>query len=628
MASGKINVSVENIFPLIKKFLYSDHEIFLRELVSNATDATLKLKHLTSIGEAKVEYGNPIIEVKIDKEGKKLHIIDQGLGMSADEVEKYINQIAFSGAEEFLEKYKDSAKDSGVIGHFGLGFYSAFMVASKVEIITKSYKDEPAAHWTCDGSPEFSLVPHDKTDRGSEIILHIAEDSLEFLEEFKIRELLTKYNKFMPIPIKFGTKQEALPKPEDAPEDYKTEYEEVDNIINNPNPAWTKQPVDLSDEDYKKFYHELYPMQFEEPLFNIHLNVDYPFNLTGILYFPKMSSDLQLQKDKIQLYQNQVYVTDNVEGIVPEFLGMLKGVIDSPDIPLNVSRSYLQADGNVKKISNYITRKVADKLKSLFNENRADFEQKWNDIKIVLEYGMLSEPKFYEKAGDFVLYPTTEDQYYTLAELKEALAPNQTDKNGKLVVLYASNKEAQHSYIDIAKEKGYQVLLLDSPIVSHLIQKLEADNENITFARVDADHIDKLIQKDETTISKLSDDEQTNLKSVLEAIVPKANYTVQLEPMDSNAAPFMITQPEFMRRMKEMSATGGGGMFGMGNFPDMYNLVVNSNSNLATTILQTEDKSAQEILVKQALDLAKISQGLLKGEELTAFVKRSFETLK
>ena len=628
MASGKINVSVENIFPLIKKFLYSDHEIFLRELVSNATDATLKLKHLTSIGEAKVEYGNPIIEVKIDKEGKKLHIIDQGLGMTADEVEKYINQIAFSGAEEFLEKYKDSAKDSGVIGHFGLGFYSAFMVASKVEIITKSYKDEPAAHWTCDGSPEFSLVPHDKTERGSEIILHIAEDSLEFLEEFKIRELLTKYNKFMPVPIKFGTKQEALPKPEDAPEDYKTEYQEVDNIINNPNPAWTKQPVDLSDEDYKKFYHELYPMQFEEPLFNIHLNVDYPFNLTGILYFPKMGADLQLQKDKIQLYQNQVYVTDNVEGIVPEFLGMLKGVIDSPDIPLNVSRSYLQADGNVKKISNYITRKVADKLKSLFNENREDFEQKWNDIKIVLEYGMLSEPKFYEKAGDFVLYPTTDDKYFTLSELKENLKDNQTDKNGKLVVLYASNKDAQHSYIDIAKEKGYQVLLLDSPIVSHLIQKLEADNENLTFARVDADHIDKLIQKDDVQISKLSDEEQSNLKSVLEAIVPKSNYTVQLEPMDSNAAPFMITQPEFMRRMKEMSASGSGGMFGMGNFPDMYNLVVNSNSNLATTILQTEDKSAQELLVKQALDLAKISQGLLKGEELTAFVKRSFDTLK
>ncbi|MBF6641107.1 molecular chaperone HtpG [Flavobacterium sp. J49] len=633
MTTGKINVSVENIFPLIKKFLYSDHEIFLRELVSNATDATLKLKHLTSIGEAKVEYGNPIIEVKIDKEGKKLHLIDQGLGMTAEEVEKYINQVAFSGAEEFLEKYKDSAKDSGIIGHFGLGFYSAFMVAEKVEIITKSYKDEPAAHWTCDGSPEFTLEPHDKTDRGTEIILHIAEDSLEFLEEYRIRELLTKYNKFMPVPIKFGTRKEKIEqkKGESVAEEDKdnifTEVE-VDNIINNPNPAWTKQPVDLTDEDYKNFYRELYPMQFEEPLFNIHLNVDYPFNLTGILYFPKMSADLQLQKDKIQLYQNQVYVTDNVEGIVPEFLGMLKGVIDSPDIPLNVSRSYLQADGNVKKISNYITRKVADKLKSLFNENREDFEKKWNDIKIVLEYGMLSEPKFYEKAGDFVLYPTVDDKYYTLAELKEAITANQTDKNGKLVVLYASNKDAQHSYVEIAKDKGYEVLLLDSPIVSHLIQKLESDNENLTFTRVDSDHIDKLIQKEDTQISKLSEEESTQLKTVLEEIVPKTNYSVQLEPMDSSAAPFIITQPEFMRRMKEMSQTGGGGMFGMGNFPEMYNLVVNTNSDLATTILNTSDKSAQESLVKQALDLAKISQGLLKGEELTAFVKRSFELIK
>ncbi|MFN4027849.1 MAG: molecular chaperone HtpG [Flavobacterium sp.] len=628
MTTGKINVSVENIFPLIKKFLYSDHEIFLRELVSNATDATLKLKHLTSIGEAKVEYGNPIIEVKIDKEGKKLHLIDQGIGMTAEEVEKYINQVAFSGAEEFLEKYKDSAKDSGIIGHFGLGFYSAFMVAEKVEIITKSYKEEPAAHWTCDGSPEFTLVPHDKTDRGTEIILHIAEDSLEFLEEFKIRELLTKYNKFMPVPIKFGTRKEALPKPEDAGDDYKTEYIDVDNIINNPTPAWTKQPVDLTDEDYKNFYRELYPMQFDEPLFNIHLNVDYPFNLTGILYFPKLDANLQVQKDKIQLYQNQVFVTDNVEGIVPEFLVMLRGVIDSPDIPLNVSRSYLQADGNVKKISNYITRKVADKLKSLFNENREDFESKWNDIKIVLEYGMLSEPKFYEKAGDFVLYPTVDGKYYTLAELKEAINANQTDKNGKLVVLYASNKDAQHSYIEIAREKGYEVLLLDSPIVSHLIQKLESDNENLTFTRVDSDHIDKLIQKEDTQISKLSEEESTQLKTVLEEIVPKTNYTVQLEAMDSQTAPFMITQPEFMRRMKEMSQTGGGGMFGMGNFPEMYNLVVNTNSDLATTILNTSDKSAQESLVKQALDLAKISQGLLKGEELTAFVKRSFELIK
>ncbi|MDN3677885.1 molecular chaperone HtpG [Flavobacterium paronense] len=633
MTTGKINVSVENIFPLIKKFLYNDHEIFLRELVSNATDATLKLKHLTSIGEAKVEYGNPIIEVKIDKEGKKLHLIDQGLGMTAEEVEKYINQIAFSGAEEFLEKYKDSAKDSGIIGHFGLGFYSAFMVASKVEIITKSYKDEPAAHWTCDGSPEFTLVASDKTERGTEIILHIAEDSLEFLEEFKIRELLTKYNKFMPIPIKFGTRKEKIEQKKGesvAEEDKDTIFTEVevDNIINNPNPAWTKQPVDLTDEDYKDFYRELYPMQFEDPLFNIHLNVDYPFNLTGILYFPKMSADLQLQKDKIQMYQNQVFVTDNVEGIVPEFLGMLKGVIDSPDIPLNVSRSGLQADSNVKKISNYITRKVADKLKSLFTENREDFEQKWNDIKIVLEYGMLSEPKFYEKSGDFILYPSVDDKYYTLAELKEAITENQTDKNGKLVVLYASNKDAQHGYIEIAKEKGYKVLLLDSPIVSHLIQKLESDNENLTFVRVDSDHIDKLIQKEDTQISKLSEDESKQLKTVLEEIVPKANYSVQLEPMDSTAAPFIITQPEFMRRMKEMSQSGGGGMFGMGNFPEMYNLVVNTNSDLATTILNTSDKSAQESLVKQALDLAKISQGLLKGEELTAFVKRSFELIK
>ena len=633
MTTGKINVSVENIFPLIKKFLYSDHEIFLRELISNGTDATLKLKHLTSIGEAKVEYGNPIIEVKIDKEGKKLHIIDQGIGMTSEEVEKYINQLAFSGAEEFLDKYKDSAKDSGIIGHFGLGFYSAFMVASKVEIITKSYKDEPAAHWTCDGSPEFTLDPSDKTTRGTEIILHIAEDSLEFLEDFKINELLNKYNKFMPIPIKFGTKTEKIEqkKGESVAEEDKdnifTEVE-VDNIINNTNPAWTKQPTELSDEDYNNFYREVYPMQFEEPLFHIHLNVDYPFNLTGILYFPKLGSDLQIQKDKIQLYQNQVYVTDNVEGIVPEFLTMLKGVIDSPDIPLNVSRSSLQADGAVKKISNYITRKVADKLKSLFTENREDFEKKWNDIKIVLEYGMLSEDKFYEKAGAFTLYPTVDDTYFTLEELKEKLAPNQTDKDGKLVVLYASNKDAQHSYIQIAKNKGYEVLLLDSPIISHLIQKIEGDNNTMTFVRVDSDSIDKLIKKEETSISKLSDDEKETLKTVLEGFVPKQKYSVQMEALDSNDAPFMITQPEFMRRMKEMSQSGGGGMFGMGNMPEMYNLVVNTNSELASNILNSSDSATQENLVKQALDLAKLSQNLLKGEELTAFVKRSFELIK
>jgi molecular chaperone HtpG len=628
MTTGKINVSVENIFPLIKKFLYSDHEIFLRELVSNATDATLKLKHLTSIGEAKVEYGNPIIEIKIDKEAKKLHIIDQGLGMTAEEVEKYINQVAFSGAEEFLDKYKDSAKDAGIIGHFGLGFYSAFMVAEKVELITKSYKDEPAAHWTCDGSPEFTLEPSDKTTRGTEIILHIAEDSLEFLEESKIKGLLNKYNKFMPVPIKFGTRKETLPKAEDAAEDAKTEEIEVDNIINNPNPAWTKPPTELSDEDYKSFYHELYPMQFEEPLFNIHLNVDYPFNLTGILYFPKLGSDMQIQKDKIQLYQNQVYVTDNVEGIVPEFLTMLKGVIDSPDIPLNVSRSYLQADGAVKKISNYITRKVADKLKSLFTENREDFEKKWNDIKIVLEYGMLSEDKFYEKAGAFTLYPTVSGKYFTLEELKENLKEKQTDKDGKLVLLYAGNKDAQHAYIETAEEKGYEVLLLDSPIISHLIQKLESDNSEITFVRVDSDHIDNLIKKDENAISKLSDEEKESLKNLLEKIVPQPTYSVKLEALDSNASPFIITQPEFMRRMKEMSQSGGGGMFGMGNMPEMYHLVVNTNSELAASILSTGDQSAQESLVKQALDLAKLSQNLLKGEELTAFVKRSFELIK
>lgn len=628
MTTGKINVSVENIFPLIKKFLYSDHEIFLRELVSNATDATLKLKHLANIGEAKVEYGNPVIEVKVDKDGKKIHIIDQGLGMTAEEVEKYINQVAFSGAEEFLEKYKDSAKDSGIIGHFGLGFYSAFMVAEKVEIITKSYKDEPAAHWTCDGSPEFTLEPSDKTSRGTEIILHIAEDSLEFLEEGRISGLLQKYNKFMPVPIKFGTRTETLPKPENAPDDYVAETIEVDNIINNPNPAWTKQPSDLTDEDYKTFYRELYPMQFEEPLFNIHLNVDYPFNLTGILYFPKMTGDLQIQKDKIQLYQNQVFVTDNVEGIVPEFLTMLKGVIDSPDIPLNVSRSYLQADGAVKKISNYITRKVADKLKSLFTENREDFEQKWNDIKIVLEYGMLSEPKFYEKAGAFALYPTVDGKYYTLEELKEKTKETQTDKNGNLVILYASNTDAQHSYIAEAQAKGYEVLLLDSPIISHLIQKLEADNEKLTFARVDADHINNLIKKEEETISKLSDEEKEKLKTELEGVISDKKYSIQLEALDSQSAPFVITQPEFLRRMKEMSQTGGGGMFGMGNMPEMYNLVVNTNHELASNILNSKDKSHQEALVKQALDLAKLSQNLLKGEELTAFVKRSFELIK
>jgi molecular chaperone HtpG len=626
VSEGNINVSVENIFPLIKKFLYSDHEIFLRELISNATDATLKLKHLTQIGESKADYGNPVIEVKIDKEGKKIHIIDQGLGMTADEVEKYINQIAFSGANEFLEQYKEKVEDSGIIGHFGLGFYSAFMVAEKVELITKSHKDEPAAHWTCDGSPEFTLEAHDKTDRGTEIILHIAEDSLEFLEESKIGGLLTKYNKFMPVSIKFGTKEETLPLPEGAAEDAKPETVTVDNIINNPNPAWTKQPSELEADDYKGFYRELYPAQFEEPLFNIHLNVDYPFNLTGILYFPKMTNDIAAQKDRIQLYQNQVFVTDNVEGIVPEFLTMLRGVIDSPDIPLNVSRSYLQADGNVKKISSYITRKVADKLSSLYKSDRAEFEAKWNDVKIVIEYGMLSEPKFFEKADKFALYPTTDGKYFTYDELTSEIKDAQTDKDGKTVILYTSNKEEQHSYIKAAEDKGYKVVLLDSPIVSHLIQKLETEKENISFARVDGDHIDNLIKKDEEQISKLSDEEKETLKTALETVVPKEKYTVQLEAMSSDATPFMITQPEFMRRMKEMQQSGGNGMFG--NFPEMYNLIVNSNHALVSDILNEKDTTKKETLIKQSLDLARLSQGLLTGEELTNFIARSYQMIK
>lgn len=625
MNKGNINVSVENIFPLIKKFLYSDHEIFLRELISNASDATLKLKHLTSIGDAKVEYGNPKIEVKINKDDNTLHIIDQGLGMTADEVEKYINQVAFSGAEEFINQHQDA---DGIIGHFGLGFYSAFMVADKVEIITKSYKDEPAVHWTCDGSPEFTLENSDKTDRGTEIVLHIAEDSKEFLDEWKIRELLNKYNKFMPIPIKFGTKKETLPLPEGAAEDAKPEEIEVDDIINNTNPAWTKAPSELSDEDYQNFYRELYPMQFEEPLFHIHLNVDYPFNLTGILFFPKLGNNINIDKDRIQLYQNQVFVTDEVKGIVPDFLMLLRGVIDSPDIPLNVSRSYLQADGAVKKISAHITKKVADKMSSLMNQNREDYEQKWNDIKVVIEYGMISEDKFFEKSDKFALYPTVDGKYFTWDELNTAIKDNQTNKDGKLVILYASDVDGQDQYIQIAKEKGYEVILLDSPISSHLIQKLESTKENVTFVRVDADHINNLIEKDEVKISKLSDDDKEKLKTEITESINNKSYTIQLEDLSGTDAPFIITQSEFMRRMKDMQASGGAGMFGMGNFPEMYNVVVNANSDLATEILAKDSKEEKEALINQALDLAKLSQGLLKGKELTNFINRSFKNIK
>ena len=629
MTTGKINVSVENIFPLIKKFLYSDHEIFLRELISNATDATLKLKHLVSIGEASVELGDPMIEVKIDKEGKKLHVIDQGIGMTEEEVKKYINEVAFSGAEEFLDQYKDAGKDAGIIGHFGLGFYSSFMVADRVDIFTKSHKDSPGVQWSCDGSPEFTIEPSDRETRGTEIVLHITEDSTEFLEEARIRELLQKYNKFMPVPIKFGMRTETLPKPEGAKEEDPAPTQEVDDIINNPTPAWTKKPSDLKDEDYKAFYRELYPMQFEEPLFHIHLNVDYPFNLTGILYFPKLNQDLAMQKDRIQLYQNQVFITDNVEGIVPEFLTMLRGVIDSPDIPLNVSRSYLQADGAVKKISSYISRKVADKLNSLFKEDRENFEKKWDDIKIVIEYGMLSEDKFFEKAESFALYPTVDGTYYTFAELQEKVKDAQTDKDEKLVLLYASDKESQHSYIEAAKAKGYEVLMMDSPIVAHLMQKLETSKEKLSFARVDADHLDKLIQKEETQISKLSDEEKDKLKGQVEEVLgEKSSYMVQMEAMDSNASPFMITEPEFMRRMKEMQQSGGGGMFGMGNMPDMYNLVVNTNHPLVGEILNTKTGKKRTRLISQCLDLARLSKGLLKGEELTSFIHRSYDMVK
>lgn len=547
--------------------------------------------------------------------------------MSEEEVKKYINEVAFSGAEEFLDKYKDSAKDSGIIGHFGLGFYSAFMVAHKVEIITKSHTDAPAVHWSCDGSPEFVLEPSDKTDRGTEIILHISEDSKDYLEKGKIRGLLEKYNKFMPIPIKMGTRTETLPKPEGAKEEDPAPTKEVDDIVNNPNPAWTKSPSDLNDEDYKNFYRELYPMQFEEPLFNIHLNVDYPFNLTGILYFPKLSNDLNIQKDRIQLYQNQVFVTDNVEGIVPEFLTMLRGVIDSPDIPLNVSRSYLQADGAVKKISSYITRKVADKLTSLFKDDRKSFEEKWNDIKVVIEYGMLSEEKFFEKAEKFALYPSVDNEYFTYEELEAKIKDAHTDKDGKLVLLYASNLEEQHSYIEAAKDKGYTVLLLDSPIVPHLLQKLETSKENISFARVDSDAVENLIKKEEESISKLDETQITTLKEKVEGVVKDTGYIIQTEALSSDALPFMLTEPEFMRRMKDMQKTGGGGFMGQ-NMPDMYNLVINTNHPLASEILETKTDKKREKLIRQALDLAKLSKGVLKGADLSAFIKRSVDLIK
>jgi len=622
MGKGKINVSVENIFPLIKKFLYSDQEIFLRELVSNATDALTKINHMSSIGKIKGDIEDLGLEIKVNKKAKTFHIIDNGVGMTAEEVKKYINDIAFSGAEEFLEKYKDKKDDAGIIGHFGLGFYSSFMVADKVEIITKSYKDVSAAHWTCDGSPEYSLKKSSKKERGTEVILHISKESKDYLEETKITELLNKYNKFMPYPIKFGTKEEAVNKDD---KDGESKTITVDNIINNTNPAWSKPPSELKEDDYKNFYKELYPFQFEEPLFHIHLNVDYPFNLTGILYFPKISNDLNIQKDRIQLYQNQVFVTDNVEGIVPEFLALLKGVIDSPDIPLNISRSYLQSDSSVKKITNYITRKVADKLNSIFKNDRKSLEDKWNDIKVVIEYGMLTEDKFYDKAEEFNLFPTVDEKYLTYSELEKKIKKNQTDKEGNLIILYAQNKDEQHSYINNAKDKGYEVLLLDSPIISHLIQKFESKKEKIKFTRVDSNSLENIINKEENKISKLSDEEKEKLKPMIEESVSEEKYTVQLEPMDSNSLPFMLAQPEFMRRMKEMQQTGGGAM---GSFPEMYTLIVNTNHELIGKILNTRTENKRKRLIKQSIDLAKLSQSTLKGEELTEFIKRSIDLIK
>lgn len=621
MSTGKINVQTENIFPIIKKFLYSDNEIFLRELVSNAVDATQKLKALASMGEAKGDLGDTKIEVEVDKKAKTIVIKDKGIGMTKEEIEKYITQIAFSGAEEFVNKYKDKVDKNVVIGHFGLGFYSAFMVAKKVEIFSLSYKDgAKAVRWECDGSPEYTIEEiSNRTQRGTNIVLHIADDCEEYLESFKIEELLTKYCKFLPVEIKFGTRKTTPPSGE-------TEGAEVDNIINNPNPAWTKKPADLTDEDYKNFYRELYPMQFDEPLFHIHLNVDYPFNLTGILYFPRLSNKLEMPKDRIQLYSNQVFVTDNVENIVPDFLTLLRGVIDSPDIPLNVSRSYLQADGNVKKISAHITKKVADKLEELFKKEREDFEKKWDDIKIFVQYGIISDEKFNEKAMKFALLKNTDNKFFTFEEFENHVKATQTDKDKKLVYLYATNKEEQHAYIDAAKNRGYEVLLMDTMLDPHYINHLESKLKDVSFVRVDADTVDNLIKKDDNTISKLSEEQQKQLQPVIENVINKEQFTVKFENLSEKDAPMIITRPEFMRRMKDMQAMGGNAGF-YGSMPDMYNLIVNTNHPLISKILAETNSDKQSNLAKQTADLALLSQGLLKGESLTSFIKRSVEMI-
>ncbi len=628
MRTGQINVQTENIFPIIKKFLYSDHEIFLRELVSNAVDASQKLKVLSTNGEFKGELGDLKVDVILDKEAKTLTIRDRGIGMTADEIDKYINQIAFSGAEEFVQQYKGKEGAEQIIGHFGLGFYSAFMVAERVQIRTLSrHEGSQAVQWESNGSPEYTITDIEKEGRGTDIVLYISEESAEFLEKSKISDILTKYCKFLPIPVFFGNKTEYIDSPEgekDENGNVKRVAVEVPNQINNPQPAWTKAPVDLKQEDYDAFYRELYPMTFESPLFHIHLNVDYPFNLTGILYFPKIKENVEVQRNKINLYSNQVFITDSVAEIVPEFLTLLHGVIDSPDIPLNVSRSYLQSDGNVKKISAHITKKVADKLAEMFKKDRKDFEEKWNDLQIFVQYGSLSEEKFAEKSKSFSLLKSTEGSYYTVEEYKEKVAPLQTDKDNKVVFLYSNNAEEQYSFVKKAKERGYDVIELDGPLAPHWIAKMEQTFENVTFARVDADTLDKLIKKTDEIPSKLSKEEEEKLKPVFESSVNKDKFTVQFESMSEDDAPIIITQPEFIRRMMEQQKMGGGGFYGA--FPEMYNLVVNANHPKVNSLL-SKDEDGQKSSVKQLTDLALLAQGMLKGEALDIFIERNIEQL-
>lgn len=624
---GTISIHTENIFPIIKKFLYSDHEIFLRELVSNAVDATQKIKRLATLGQYKGELGDITVEVSFDEKKKTITISDKGLGMTAEEIKKYINQIAFSGATEFVEKFKDAKDANEIIGKFGLGFYSAFMVAKNVEIHTLSYQDgaEPAI-WTCDGSTEFEIKKGKKKERGTDIILHINEDSEEFLDKWKLQGILDKYCKFLPVPIKFGTKSESVEDGVDDKGDKKWKSIEVDNIINTTSPIWTKSPSDLKDEDYLAFYKSLYPMS-EDPLFWIHLNVDYPFNLTGVLYFPKVKNEFELQRNKIKLFSRQVFITDEVKDIVPEFLMLLHGVIDSPDIPLNVSRSFLQADGNVKKINNYITKKVADKLSELFKKDRKAYEEKWNDIGLFVKYGMISEEKFYEKGKEFTLLKNTKNEYFTLDEYREKVKAVQTDKNEQTIFLYATDLNKQDSFIDSANKKDYDVLVLDSPIDSHFIQHIETKIEKTQLKRVDADVVEKLIQKDSTYANLLTEDQSKSVKELFEKAINNKNYSVEIEGLSPEEMPVTITMEEWMRRMKDMAQTGGGPMSFYGSLPDSYKVAINGNHPVVDKILKAEGEEAQLKLAKQAFDLAMLSQGLLTGKDLTAFVKRSVEMI-